>query len=852
MRTYVKLALAYLKKQKGRTFAMVLGVSLAVMLVFGFDVTNESQSKKQLKMIYHMYGGYDGTYSNLSKDKLEKIKNDKDVKESSGVASLGSIVSENGTFIKLDSSDKKYIEMTGYSIKKGRLPSKNDEIVLESQAMKYMKLEEKLNQNIEFKVKKEYKDENGINQIFMETKSFKLVGIISKPDYYYKNWYQFRGFTYFKEGETSILPQELISYESIVKLKSKTNARKILHKILGEYKINPKDLTENEILVMALSEYSLSGENDVSKNIKRIIVVTSIILIYNMFNISLMDMIKQIGLFRVVGISKRKIRLIIGIQSVVIFIIGTLLGLIFGLAFSYFGIKMFNSNFIDIHISRSDMYVSMKHIVKAIKISAITVLLSSIVPIWISGRISPLEALRKTDKLPRYRKKRFYHRAIRKLFGTTGEMAYRNIGRNKFRALVSIIAISMGGILFINNMAVLSNDSYMYTRSKDLRMQHYSLTLYSDMNSDDNFTGYTKKDVEKMAKMDGVKDIKTKINLRGFLKLEVKNLEENYVEYRLDPKNANNNVEIGMLMSGYDNKSWNKLKKYTENGKVPEYREEEYPNAVVCNYYYNGKTSKPDKTKKNLKIGDILTIKVPVIEEEKVSYKEQKVRVGAFLKDNWVYEGDSSFGSYFEIIVPDKYVSDISNKNTYNEIFLETEKEKENDIYNELKDKFKGEPLAKIESKTEEQKIDQQGPDERKREYQVIVALILFIAGINIFGTIKTSLLIRTNEFALLRAIGMTNRRIRNMIIKETLIYGILSSIVAAIVGSYKYYEVISFYNNQIKEAFNIENISQFNIPIVEILQFTTITIIICIIVAYISKRKIEKMNIVEGLKVTE
>ena len=89
----------------------------------------------------------------------------------------------------------------------------------------------------------------------------------------------------------------------------------------------------------------------------------------------------------------------------------------------------------------------------------------------------------------------------------------------------------------------------------------------------------------------------------------------------------------------------------------------------------------------------------------------------------------------------------------------------------------------------------------------------------------------------------------KSMIIKETIIYGLLSSIVAGIIGTYEYHKYISFSTNQLKEAFNIEPYP-FSIPFIEIAQFTVVTMIICILVAYLSKREIDKLSIVEGLKI--
>lgn len=853
MKIYIKLALAYLKKQKGRTFSMILGVVLAIMLVFGFDVINESQSKQQLEMIYKAYGGYHGVYQNLSKDKLEEMKNDKDIEKIAGVTSLGDIISEDGTSIKLNSFNEKYIDMSGYSMKKGHLPKKEGEIVLESQALKQMRLDEKLNQTIEFKIKKKYKDENGINQIFMEKKKFKLVGIITKPDLYYENFYIMQGFTLFKEGDTTLLPEELISYENIVKLKSKSNMTTKLNDIRIRYKLGRLDFQENKLLTHALDEYSMAQESGTQKDMKRLIVVTAMILIYNMFNISLADMIKQIGLLRAVGVSKRKVRFIVGIQSLFIWMIGTMLGILFGLAFSYFGMKTFSSSLIDMDISGSNMYVSMQSIKNAIKIGIIAVGASSLVPIWLSGRVSPLEALRKTDRSGRYGKRKWQHRIMRRLSGITWEMAWRNIGRNKIRALISIIAISMGGIIFIyhitfiNNM--LSGDAKINEAGSLREMKGNSFKLYNDMNFNRDLVGYTEKDIEKLSNIDGVKEVKTDVNFEGFLKAKTKDLEEEYMEYN-GILNNDDNVELNMFINGFDNNSWNKLKEYMEKGELIKEKEGEYPNVAVFNYYYDVlKDHKNKSAMKNMKVGDIITIKIPKIEEGIISYEEQKVRVGALLKEEWGFK-EGSTG--IEILIPEKSLMDMSNKNTYNEIGLKVEEEKEGQIHKELKDTFKGKPFVEIKSKAEIKEIDNEGPREKIKEYYIIVLLILLIAAVNIYGTIKTSLLIRTNEFAIMRAIGMTTKQIRSMIINETIIYGLLSSILAAIAGVYKYYSEVKFINNQYKGAFNVDNIETFNMPITEILQYTAITMVICIVVGYMSKRSIEKMSIVEGMRAVE
>lgn len=52
-----------------------------------------------------------------------------------------------------------------------------------------------------------------------------------------------------------------------------------------------------------------------------------------MFNIIILDMTKQIGLLRAVGASKRNIRQVFFIQSIVVLSVGIVIGLLGGIVF---------------------------------------------------------------------------------------------------------------------------------------------------------------------------------------------------------------------------------------------------------------------------------------------------------------------------------------------------------------------------------------------------------------------------------------------------------------------------------------------------------------------------------------
>lgn len=64
------------------------------------------------------------------------------------------------------------------------------------------------------------------------------------------------------------------------------------------------------------------------------------------------------------------------------------------------------------------------------------------------------------------------------------------------------------------------------------------------------------------------------------------------------------------------------------------------------------------------------------------------------------------------------------------------------------------------------------------------IGVIVLIAFLNIINTVSTNLILRTNEFATLKAIGMTQKEVRKMIILESVFYGLFAAVIGTILGT--------------------------------------------------------------------
>jgi len=103
----------------------------------------------------------------------------------------------------------------------------------------------------------------------------------------------------------------------------------------------------------------------------------------------------------------------------------------------------------------------------------------------------------------------------------------------------------------------------------------------------------------------------------------------------------------------------------------------------------------------------------------------------------------------------------------------------------------------------------------------------------------------RTNEFGILRAVGITSEDFKNMIIYEGVLYGLISSAIVLVLGilmQIRMYDTYGF------EGYGME----FAISYGYYLLITITNILIGVFVTYLPARRIKESNIVESINIVE
>ena len=126
-----------------------------------------------------------------------------------------------------------------------------------------------------------------------------------------------------------------------------------------------------------------------------------------------------------------------------------------------------------------------------------------------------------------------------------------------------------------------------------------------------------------------------------------------------------------------------------------------------------------------------------------------------------------------------------------------------------------------------------------------IIVILFVISLFNIINNVSYSLISRTNEFGMIRAMGITDREFKQMIKFEGLTYGIIASAFSVILGLIG--QVILF--NMLSPGLISP---KFIIQWQNYLLIIVINISIGVISTYLPSRKIKDLSIVESISSIE
>lgn len=256
--------------------------------------------------------------------------------------------------------------------------------------------------------------------------------------------------TYRKDHEMSG-----VTFSEVV-LKDKRNVQEQLVAFVESIGRNAEDMSaDNFVLATAnrMSQGLIQPESVLFAAVFILMfVVCGYLLIYNIFDIPVMQDVRQYGLLRTIGASARQFRGIVNRQAIWLTMIGLPVGMILGY-FAGWLLLPAVMEFFSLERHEEEMQVSISAspliFVIAALFTILTVYISIRRPAKKAAGISPLEAVRYTEQ--KTGKKASVHR---RRGGKLPYMAFSNLGRNKRRAAFIILSMLLCIVLFNSILVV--------------------------------------------------------------------------------------------------------------------------------------------------------------------------------------------------------------------------------------------------------------------------------------------------------------------------------------------------------------------------------------------------------------
>ena len=327
MKVLNDLSIQDLKLNKKRSIVIIIGIILSTALICGVAGLVTSFQKTMVNTAKEGQGNYHTIFYNVPKDEIKYIEENREVKdyflsEELGYSYLPNHKNvEETPIVNVISMNDKFIENMSVKLKEGRLPENDTELAISTRINEKFNTNYKVGDTITLNINEtEQNMENGI------PKTYKIVGIIERPilaiESYDVDWF------------TAITKMQNVN--------KKANIAVLYNKpkdyIKNTENINNMTKTENKVNKELLAYEGASLDDETLKTIYGlgafiigIVLVSSVFVIRNGFEISITERLKQYGMLSSIGATKKQIKRSVLLEGLYIGVIAIPLGILLGI-----------------------------------------------------------------------------------------------------------------------------------------------------------------------------------------------------------------------------------------------------------------------------------------------------------------------------------------------------------------------------------------------------------------------------------------------------------------------------------------------------------------------------------------
>ena len=838
------LTIKNLKLNKKRTIVTIVGIILSTALMVGIGLLFSSFQDYMIRETISYNGKYEAEYGDVSLDKLNSIDK-KDFsyfyQKAIGFSKFDS-ANEYKPYLYISSVNKEYFNEL--HLISGRFAENDSELVISNHintngGASYkigdiitLKYGERVIEGVNTLANNEYYEEETLN--IVGEKTYTIVGIVERSN-----------FEDYSASGYSTFTLDMNDKDGIVNVFVMFNNKK---KIIKQSEDLAKKLGYDNAISYNSTLLALYGEstygNIMKSMITMIVIMLSlvsigcIVVIYNSFAISVMERKKEFGLLSSIGATKKQLSYTVFFEA----LIEGIIGIILGICGAYIGIGtvilIINNLIGDILVLKLNLVTNIVFIIIPVIFMILVIFISALVPSRRAAKVSPIEAIRQNDDIKVNKKKIKTGKLVNKLFGIEGEIALKNIKRNKKKYRVTIVSLFISIVLFISfssymNYTIDTASSVMGEVPYD-----YQISYFGDDNDIDALDK-----ISEIIKSNDVKEYvsysASNLSIIGNYTYSDEYLDFYKSAYGDDGIKALNNLKYqNIYILVLDDNSYNKYKKLIGLDK---------DSVILLNRFKGVSYGNNKRVNYDIPVinsGDI-NIKICNFDDndedvDTTKYCNKKIDNIFITNKSFDLIEEFSYMSDFKLIVNKKLYDNISDSGThytqYNIISDNTDNidklTKELDKYDNVNYTNVKESMKQANNMILVVKILMYG----------FIGLITLIGVTSVFNTISTSMALRKREFAVLRSIGLTRKGFNKILFFESLFFG-LKSLIYAIPVSLGVTIIIHY------ALADMMSINSIVIPWKAIIISIVSVFVIVLLTMMYSTSKIKKHNIIEQIR---
>ncbi len=807
MNTITNLALSNVKKNKTRSILVVISILLTTMLLTLIATLGATLLKFNRVNAGKLYGGYYGTYSNVSNEQLENMEMQSAFIDIGKQAYTASVESSEAD-MKLYWADRQTQESANITdqIKAGHMPEEANQIAGQKEFFQKLGVENpKVGDSVEVSLRSD-------KQSKYQTETFIISGILSSSE---MNNLKSAYIAYVsQEFFESQIPEERRGYTVSFKMNDSVTintdiAETVLKEQAEKCGIDERNVTTNYVYLMYAKDPGVETIVGCIM-IALLVIVVSVAVIYNIFQVGIVQKIQEYGKVKALGTTKKQMKAMIFREGMMMALAGIPAGLLVGtgvsaLIFHYF-VEEGTSNIVSKNIQTVSV-ISLFPLLLVTVISFLTVWMALKKPMKVVASVSPVEAVRYNENTNR----KVSTRKGKKRISVTG-MTLANLSANRRRTAATICTMGLSCVLFVALSNLAGNIDNEFETKKIVEHGRFVLELDYSLNDE----AYPENNLENIRKQNPLgEELQEKIQqIDGVTEVSKRNV--------IAVREMSQEIEDSGSVAVLNRKDFEKYAgKEGVIGKL-DYDTATRENALIFSWSYFMEDY-------GYKLGQEIELKL-LDGDQSINYQGEIQGSFSHAPGDWV-------------ITEDTWKSLGLTESTTKSIWIDCSEKDEEKVEKALKELIAGTEHVELDTYKASMEQVEMGTKMMQGGIYGMLAILGCIGFLNMANTIITGVITRKRELGILQAVGMTNRQLNQMLQQEGIFFSAGTILVSLVIGQPLGYALFQYAKSK-----SLYGINEYHVPIVEISIMILAIVLMQGILSFLLSRNLHKDSLVERI----